>query len=125
MPKILIIEDQQIFQNIYQAVMEKEGLDIIAAHDGEEGLEMALSHTPELILLDMMMPKLNGIEFLKRFKPVEHPGTKVIVFSNVAMDDLVDAAKQLGAYSYLVKSAYFTPKLLIETVQEALNSPPK
>ena len=124
MAKILIVEDQQIFQNLYQAIFERENFEIVAAYDGEEGLNLAGEHQPDLILLDLMMPKVDGIEFLKRYKPRDHPETKVIVFSNAEIPELMQAADELGAFKFLVKATFFTPKQLLATVWEALDEKP-
>jgi DNA-binding response OmpR family regulator len=120
MAKILIIEDQQVFQTIYQAIFGRKKVDILAAYDGKEGLKLARKHQPDIIVLDLMMPGIDGMQFLQNFKPKSHPETKVIVFSNVDLEDLKEAANRLGVYKYLVKAAFFTPKQLLATVDEAL-----
>ena len=120
MTKVLVIEDQSIFQNVYQAVLERSDLEVITALDGQAGLNLAAEHKPDIILLDMMMPKLNGLQFLQAFEPKKHPETKVIVFSNLDLADQKQAALDLGAIKYLTKAAYFTPKQLLAAIQELL-----
>lgn len=123
MTKILVVEDQALYQRIYQAVLEKEGWEVIDAFDGEEGLRLARQHKPNVILLDLMMPKMNGIEFLRAFKAKERPETKIIVLSNIDTPEHMEGATALGATKYLIKAAYFTPKQLIAVVNEVLGTP--
>ncbi len=120
MSTILIIEDQAIFQRIYQEVFERKDLEVLSATDGQAGLKLALERKPDLILLDLLLPKLNGLEFLEAFDPKSHPNTKIIVFSNVDLEDQQQAALRLGAVKYLVKSEYFTPNQLIATIDDFL-----
>ncbi len=119
MTKILIVEDQGLYQQIYRTILGGEGWKIIPALDGEEGLRLAEEHEPDVILLDLMMPKMDGIEFLRAFKPKER-STKVIVLSNVDVDEHMQTVMALGAAKYLVKANYFTPKQLIGAVNEVL-----
>ncbi len=120
MAKILIIEDDPRLEITYDTIFKKHGHDVIRAHDGEEGLRMAESEYPDIILLDMLMPKMHGIEFLEKFDPKnKHPGIKVIVFSNMESADLIKQAQELGATRYEVKSR-FSPNELARLVNETL-----
>ena len=119
MAKILIVEDSPGIQKVYQTVLTHEGYDVISAVDGKEALSLALNSSPDLILLDLLMAKMGGLEFLRTFDLAKHPGTKAIVFSNLASSELIDEAKELGATRYLMKSN-FTPQELLDAVKAAL-----
>lgn len=119
MAKILIVEDYPSLQQIYQTVLAREGYSISLASDGKEALQLAADQDPDLILLDLLMTNMGGLEFLKNYNLTEHPGTKVIVFSNLASPELAQEAKELGAARYLTK-AKFTPRELVSTVKEVL-----
>jgi DNA-binding response OmpR family regulator len=118
--KILIIEDQAIFQNLYQSVLEKQDWTILQARDGEEGLNLARAHQPDVIILDMMLPRMDGLTFLRTYEPAKRPQTKIIVLSNADVPELKSNALKLGVFGYYVKATYFTPKQLLGIVDEAL-----
>ncbi len=119
MPRILIVEDYPSLRKIYQAALEHAGYDVAVAGDGAEALDEVAKNQPDLILLDLLMTKIGGLEFLRAYNLAEHPGTKVIVFSNLASPELGLEAKELGASRYLTKSK-FTPKELVDIVKETL-----
>jgi two-component system, OmpR family, response regulator CpxR len=119
MAKILIVEDDAILQNAYHTVLTMEGFDVSMAPDGLEGLRLANEKKPDVVLLDMLMPNMNGLQFLKSFNPKQHPETKVIVFSNIVAPDDVKQAMELGAVKYLTK-ATFTPKEMVATIKEVI-----
>lgn len=120
MAKVLIVEDDEILQSAYDTVLTMEGYQSFTASDGVEGLKLAKEQSPDVILLDMLMPNLNGLEFLEAYEPKKHPNTKIIVFSNMSVPSDVRDAKKLGAYKYLTKSS-FTPKEMVVIIEEALN----
>lgn len=122
--KILIVEDEAILNEAYQMILLEAGYDIFSAFDGKEALELVSELAPDVILLDLRMPVLDGIGFLKEFKPSEHPATKVIVFSNYDMQAEIDEAYQLGAHKYILK-AWASPKELLKIVKDVTedNSP--
>lgn len=120
MAKILIVEDDPRLERTYNALFQRDGHTIIRAHDGEEGLQLAESKNPDLILLDMLMPKMHGIEFLKHYdQKNKHPNTKIIAFSNMDSEDLQKQAAELGVLRYEVKSR-FSPKELADLVNEVI-----
>lgn len=101
--KILLVEDDPDVREAYQAILERKGYDVQVAKDGHAGLALASSHKPDLILLDLLMPGMSGLEFLKIYQPKEkHPDVKVVVLSNI--EEPFYAALELGAMDYLVKS---------------------
>ncbi len=122
MAKILIVEDDVIIQSAYRMVLGLEGHDVRAAPDGVEGLRLAEEFEPDLVLLDMLMPNMNGLEFLRAYNlKLAHPDVKVIVFSNIAVPDDIEGALELGASRYLTKSE-FTPKQMVAIIKQELET---
>lgn len=122
MTQILIIEDDPTLQNAYQTTLGLEGFATKVVADGEEGWKQAIAMGPDIILLDMLMPKLGGLDFLKRYqKEPKLKDTKVIVFSNLNSPDDVDEALSLGAAKYMTKSN-FTPKEMVAAIHAVLGS---
>lgn len=120
--KVLIVEDDMVLQSAYETVLNMEGYDTKTAPDGMEGLRIADEMEPDVVLLDMLMPNLGGLEFLKAFNvKKKHPKTKVIVFSNMSVPSDVKDAMQLGASKYLTKSS-FTPKEMVSIIEEVLGA---
>lgn len=120
MKKILIIEDDQIVANIYRNKFSVEGFTVDIALDGQAGLEMIESFQPDAVILDLMLPKLTGVELMKklRAKP-EFRQLPVIVFSNTYLTNMVQEAWKAGATKCLSK-ANCTPKHVIEVVRTTL-----
>jgi DNA-binding response OmpR family regulator len=120
MKKILFIEDESALQKTFRDVLEKEGYQMISALDGESGLRLAKSQKPDLILLDLILPRKDGFEVLKELK--EDEATKeipVIVLTNLEDIESVEKAIELGATSYLVKAQY-TLEEVIQKVKKAI-----
>ena len=110
---ILFIEDESALQKTFGDVLEKEGYSMISALDGEIGLNLAKSKKPDLILLDLVLPKIHGFEVLKNLKA--DPETKdipIIVLTNLESMDDVNKAIELGAKTYLVKTQYNLEEVL-------------
>ena len=107
MSKILIVEDDPLVSRMYQKVLGFEKLEVISASDGREGLDLAREHHPDLILLDIMMPKMNGMEVLDRLKKdPELKSIPVIMLTNLSGTQDAEIALEKGAVAYLVKSQY-------------------
>lgn len=105
--KLLIIEDDQFLRDLAIQKLKKEQLEVISAVNGEEGLEMALTEKPSIILLDILLPGMDGFEVLRRVKAApEIAGTSVIMLSNFGQREDVEKAKALGAEAFLVKANY-------------------
>jgi len=118
--KVLFIEDESALQKTFGDILKQEGYEMISALDGEVGLKMAKSHKPDLILLDLILPKLHGFEVLKKIK--EDPETKdipIIVLTNLEGTGDVEKALELGATTYLVKANY-TLEEVISKIKKAL-----
>lgn len=122
---ILVIEDDFFIRELYQRQLQKEGYKVEVAGDGTEGLEQSQKMQPNLILLDIMLPKLNGLDLLRTLKA--KPETKdipVILLTNLGQDSVIKEGFQLGAAGYLIKSAY-TPSQVVEEVKRFLNEDKK
>jgi len=103
---VLLIEDDKFLRKACEVSLKKRGLTVITAMDGEEGLRQARANNPDLILLDMLMPKLSGMETLEALKNDERTrGIPVVILSNSSVDTRVQRAKELGAVGYLVKAS--------------------
>jgi two-component system chemotaxis response regulator CheY len=120
MSRILIVEDNAALQKIYVTLLTKEGYDVEFACDGKQALEKASAKPPDLILLDMMMPNLDGVGFLRAYDlKNKHPDVKVVIFSNTELPEKVKEARELGALRYMTKYN-FTPKDMIAMIREML-----
>jgi len=120
MAKILIVEDEKVLNEAYELVLKKEGYAVSCAFNGEEALAYVKKDKFDLILLDLRMPKIDGVEFLKRSNPVKNfPSTKIIVFSNYDDQKEVDDAIKYGATRYILK-AWSSPSELVKIVRESL-----
>ena len=120
MSKILIIEDDQIVANIYRNKFRIEGYEVEVALDGEVGLEMVKSFQPHVIVLDLMLPKITGVEVMKQIRAYpESKITPVIVFSNTYLTNMVQEAWKAGATKCLSK-ANCTPKQVLEVIRSTL-----
>lgn len=103
--RILLVEDDDALANVYMMRLEVEGFEVRRAVNGEEALAMALDYHPDLMLLDIMMPKLDGFDVLEMIRSKEEiAGTKVIVITALSQDTDRKRAMELGADDYLVKS---------------------
>ena len=118
--KILIVEDEIALSDAYKILLDQAGYDVRVAENGQVALEVAKDFEPEVILLDLRMPVMDGIGFLKEYDlKNNHPDVKVVVFSNYDMQKEIDEAYSLGAERYLLK-AWASPKELIELVKTTL-----
>ncbi|MDD5144641.1 MAG: response regulator [Candidatus Pacebacteria bacterium] len=110
---ILFIEDESALQKTFGEVLTQEGYSMISALDGELGLRMAESKKPDLIILDLILPRMNGFEVLKSLKESEETkNIPVIVLTNLGSMEDVDKAISLGATTYLVKADYKLEEVL-------------
>lgn len=119
MARILIVEDYPNLQKLYRTVLEAEGYEVWLAKDGGEALGLVKDHEPDVILLDLLLPREGGLEFLRSFDHEKYAHIKVLVFTNMASPELFAEAKALGADQYLLKAKY-TPKEMAEVVKQVL-----
>ena len=118
--RILIVEDEVTLNEAYQLILEQQGYEVAVAFNGQEALEVTKNFNPDLILLDLRMPVMDGVEFLRAYDaPGKHPNVKVVVFSNYDMQKEIDEAYKLGAVRYILK-AWASPKELLQVVEHTL-----
>jgi DNA-binding response OmpR family regulator len=102
--KIMIIEDDHFLSSLVKARLEKDNFSVIQAFDGDQAIAMLRTEVPNLVMLDLIMPKVNGFEVLKTISLT--PGLEripVVIVSNLAQDSDIQKAKELGAKEYFVK----------------------
>ncbi len=120
MKKILFIEDEAALQKTFGEILRQAGYEMIPGLDGEIGLRLAKIKKPDLILLDLILPKINGFEVLKKLKEdKETKGIPVIVLTNLEGIEDVDKALALGATTFLVKAQYSLVEV-VEKIKKAL-----
>lgn len=116
---VLSIEDTSSFRKLIKMALEFEGFQVLEAHDGQSGLDLAHSARPDLILLDLMMPGMDGLQVCQQLKASESlKSIPIVLLSSSDDSDDIEACLQLGAKGSLSKP--FLPKLLIHMVRELL-----
>lgn len=121
MKRILIIEDDPLIADVYSQQLRAEGFAVDVAADGKAGLEIFNGHRADLVILDLMLPKIDGVEVLKTIRA--QAGLRevpIIVFTNAYLDGMVQAAWEAGASQVLTKTAY-TPRQVVQIVKIALD----
>ncbi len=120
MKKILFVEDEPALQKTFGDILKQEGYEMVSALDGEKGLKLAGEVRPDLILLDLILPKLHGFEVLRTLKEDEETkDIPIIVLTNLEGLGDVEKALELGATTYLVKANY-TLEEVLEKIKKAL-----
>jgi CheY-like chemotaxis protein len=115
---VLIVEDEISLSDAYRILLERSGYRVATAYDGNEAIEILKKESPDIILLDLRMPNLDGIGFLKKYDVKKHhPDTVVVVFSNYDLQKEIDEAYTLGADKYLLK-AWASPVDLVKTINQ-------
>ena len=122
MNKILLVEDDKILVKLYQVKFQKAGFDTLVAFDGQEGFDLMKSFNPDLIILDLIMPKVDGITFLGKVKDdpeLSKRGTPILVLSNLGQESDIKKATDLGAKDFFIK-ADIGLEQMVEKVKEYL-----
>jgi CheY-like chemotaxis protein len=120
MAKILIVEDEATLNDAYGIILKRQGHDVTQTFNGQEALDAIKKDTPDLILLDLRMPVMDGVQFLHNLEPSKNfPKIKIIVFSNYDVQKDIDEAFELGATRYMLK-AWASPKELVRIVNDTL-----
>lgn len=120
--KILVIEDDQFLRELYEELLKGEGYSVDLAEDGEKGLSKFLEGGYSLVLLDIMLPKIDGLEILRKAKdskPKKENGA-IVLLTNLGQDSIIKEGFSLGASGYLVKSA-MNPDQVLNEVKVFLN----
>jgi len=119
--KILIIEDDPFLSGMYSTKFEMENFKVSSAEDGEKGLRLAANESPDIILLDILIPKINGFKVLEELKKA--PATKsipVILLTNLSQKSEIEQGLALGAVDYLIK-AHFMPSEVVDKIKKYLS----
>lgn len=123
MARILIVEDDKDLNNAYSIILKNEGHEIVSAYDGKQALTKVKSFKPDLILLDLLMPVMGGLEFLQKYDLVnKHPDVKVLIFTNMENSPEVAESYKLGAHRCIIKS-WTAPHNLARVITDALEQP--
>jgi DNA-binding response OmpR family regulator len=118
--KILIVDDEKLLNDLYATKFKKEGFTVVSAFNGEEALAVAHREDPDLILLDVLMPKLNGIEALQQMRQDEAlKDTPVVILSVLGEPDDISQGLEAGANGYIVKGQS-SPAETVDKVKEIL-----
>lgn len=120
--KILVVEDDEFLRELYEELLKGENYDVTLAVDGEEGLSSISKGGFDLVLLDIMLPKMDGLEILRRVKntPPAVKNGPVVLLTNLGQDSIIKEGFALGASGYLIKSA-MNPDQVLSEVQVFLN----
>lgn len=120
MKKILLVEDDPFLIDIYTTKFKEAGFSVEVASDGEEGLRKLNEEKFDLLVLDIVLPQIDGWEILRKIK--NHPpagGLKIVVLSNLGQKGEVEKGLKLGATKYLIK-AHYTPSQVVDEIKEVL-----
>lgn len=119
--KVLIVEDDKFLRELINRKLQSENFETVLAIDGEAGIDLIIKEKPDIVLLDLILPGINGFEVLAKIKENERiKEIPVIIFSNLGQKDDIDKGMNLGAADYLVK-AHFTPSEIIEKINQVLS----
>ena len=120
MAKILIVEDDTLLVKMYETKFLRENFEVITASDGEKALEIVKSEPVDLVILDFMMPKLSGMDFLREIRTIEGlKNMRVMVLSNMNNPIEMEKVEQLGVLEILVKADH-TPSQIVDKVKKYL-----
>jgi DNA-binding response OmpR family regulator len=119
--KIAIIEDDQVISQMYRMKFEADGFDVQLARNGKIGVALVESFKPDMILLDLQMPEMNGADALENIRKNDWgKNIPVIILTNLGEEESPKHLRSLGIHSYIVK-ANLTPRQVVQRVKEALN----
>lgn len=119
--KILLVEDEDFIRELYVRQLTKAGFEVKTAVDGASGLEALKNETFDLLLLDIMLPGMNGLQLLREFK-TQNPTSPMItiLLTNLGQEAVIREGFELGAQAYLIKASY-TPDQVVQEVKNALS----
>src|SRR4026208_297774 len=122
MKKVLIIEDDPIVAHIYKTRLERESYEVEVATDGQDGVKQMNECNPDAVMLDLMLPRMNGVDVLKKIRSrSEFQNTPVIVFTNAYVPTMINEAYQAGA-TQVFNKATLTPRQIIDALHTAIYS---
>ncbi len=120
--RVLVVEDDQYIRELYIDILQDEGYDVDHAVDGEEGYQKMHAGGYDIVLLDIMLPKMDGIKILEKLRnetPSITPNKAILVLSNLGQETIIANAVSMGAQGYLIKSDH-TPDQVVNKVKEFL-----
>lgn len=118
---ILIVEDEKVLQDVYKMILSSKGYKIDTANNGLEGLQRLKAVRPDMVLLDIFMPVMDGKEFMRNIDLDDYPNTKIVVYSNLSDNKTEAEMLGLGAHKFIVKSS-LAPQDLLALVDQIVNS---
>lgn len=120
MAKILFVEDDPLIVKIYTTRLTADGHTVVTAENGEDGLAKALAEKPDLIVLDVMMPKMDGFAVLEKLRALDDfKSTPILLYSNLGQEEEIARAKQMGATEFIVK-ANISPTEMVNVIKKHL-----
>lgn len=120
--KILVVEDEQYLRDLYVEILKNEGFFVDEAKDGEEAYQAMYRGGYDLVLLDVLLPKMDGFEIMKKLKeetPPQTPNSTVVMLTNLEHPNSIAKGVELGIRGYLIKSDY-NPEELLEEIKRYL-----
>lgn len=112
---ILLIEDEPLLANLLKQRLEKDGFKVLLARDGEEGLKTLREIKPDLILLDIILPKISGFEIMETLKSnIEFQQAPIVIISNLGQDTDIEKGQALGAVGYFIKAKISIEELVVQ-----------
>lgn len=118
--KILLVEDDSFLLGMYATKFEMEDFKVVMAEDGEKAVRLAAKEMPDIILLDIILPKVNGFEVLRQIKDNRMTATiPVILLTNLSQKDEIEQGLKMGAEDYLIK-AHFMPSEVVDKIKKVL-----
>ena len=118
--KILLVEDDKMISSMYQTKLEQEGYLVLLAENGAAAIDLALAEKPDLILLDIILPQVDGFSVLQQLRAAESmKSTPIIMLTNLGTDEDKNKGRKYGATDYLVKAS-LTPSQISEKIKEYL-----
>lgn len=120
MKRVLVVEDYPSLQYIYKVALESAGYEVDTASDGGEAIDMVKKNKYDAILLDLLLQRVSGLEFLRNLNaPLNFPELKILVISNLSHPEVAKEAQRLGVSKFFVKSEHL-PKEIVKHVSESL-----
>ena len=119
--RILVVEDELYLRDLYLEILKEEGFEVDSACDGEEAYEKMKAGGYDLVLLDIMLPKMDGLEVLRKLKEnkLQNLNKAILLLTNLGQETIISEGVSLGVRGYLIKSDY-TPDNLVKEIKEAL-----
>lgn len=119
--KILLVEDEQFIRELYARELTKAGFQVTSAQDGQSGLDLLKQQIFEVLLLDIMLPGMNGLQLLREYK-TQNPNSPMItiLLTNLGQEAVIKEGFELGAQAYLIKASY-TPEQVVNEVKSILS----